>query len=87
MHSIEAAAIFCSVPFHPGISAESLRHALMSGNDSDENLPYLDRLLNEAPIEMLGGVLNDFQQSLLQKRKYINPAFSPSLRRANECIA
>jgi len=61
MRPINAAAIFCNVPFRSGIGADALLRALATGDNLDVNLPYLDRLMNEAPIEMLGEILNDFQ--------------------------
>lgn len=66
MNAIESAAIFCNVPFKAGISADALRAAILA-NDSLSALPYLDRLLNEAPIELLGQILNEFSGDSRQK--------------------
>ena len=62
MNTIESAAIFCNVPFGSMVGADALRHAILHADIPVEMLPYIERLMNEAPIAMLDQILNEFPQ-------------------------
>lgn len=63
MNAFGMLAIFCNVPFKKEIDEESLRLAFSSGVMPEAVKPYLDRAVNEMPIEMLGQIVNSFDQA------------------------
>lgn len=60
-------ATFCSVPFKNPVSANALQEAFSTGVVSKEVSPYIDRAINEMPIEMLGLVVSAFENPLRAK--------------------
>ena len=54
-------AIFCSVPFKKEVDEAALRNAFMTGAFPDDIKPYLDRAINEMPIEMIAQAVNSFE--------------------------